>query len=310
MCIHCETKGMVAVDEGILDILIIKSGIKPEDLKDLKKAPTKNYITKAAKPYMPGEKELYNLLTKNITKQLQATAKQLTKAAKNKEITTDYLLKSDFFKEMEGKAHQLVNETIPTLDKHLESIYKAGKEAGFKELDMASFWGPSDQQALFYVKNYNFDLIKNFSNDLTSATREHIWNGVFEGKTIPEITKEIKQLNIEPIKSGGRMISPDTRAQMIARTESMRATNTGTLMSYKNYGITLVDIPESGTEGDWDCDCPDIVAGSPYPIDDIPEGGPPFHTNCTHTVAAHVESAYDTPVDVADDEIVVIKGNT
>ena len=90
------------------------------------------------------------------------------------------------------------------------------------------------------------------------------------------------------------MISSNVRADAIARTESMRALNQGTLLSYQQYGIEYVEIPPSGTEGDWNCDCQDLVEGGPYRIEEAPEL--PAHPNCTHTYRPS-SPPNDTPED-------------
>ena len=108
--------------------------------------------------------------------------------------------------------------------------------------------------------------------------------GTARGDGIPEISKQILQLPMQPLQTvNGRMITPQVRADMIARTESMRALNQGSMLSFQQYGVDMVEIPPSGTEGDWDCDCDELVDGSPYPIDKAPEL--PAHPNCTHTYA-------------------------
>ena len=64
-------------------------------------------------------------------------------------------------------------------------------------------------------------------------------------------------------------------------------------MSFKQYGVQMVDVVNGPNPCD---DCQDIADNGPYPIDDIPDGGPPFHPNCECTLIAASDPS-DNPED-------------
>lgn len=84
---------------------------------------------------------------------------------------------------------------------------------------------------------------------------------------------------------GERWGGARTSALRIARTEASYVLNEATRVAYAEAGVSYVDVIY--TEGTYPCDiCPPIADGGPYRIDDVPEGGIPFHPNCRCTYAA------------------------
>lgn len=254
-----------------------------------------------AKP-VTGEKELSDIITRMITDQLE-TARQaiINGAEESYELN---LARYNFFESIDKDLNKILYKTADNVDEHIENLYEKGKAEGFKLMEVKSYFGPADKQALFNLKNYNFDLIKSIDTGLRNNIRTEVWRGVARGDSIPQIASRIKELNLEPIPAGNRMMSPEERAKSIARTETMRARNTGTKMSLKNYGVTMVEIPESGTEGDWDCECPDLVEGSPYPIDEVPDL--PAHPNCyDKDTEVYTSNGWKLFKDVSDDDLIL-----
>jgi hypothetical protein len=227
------------------------------------------------------------------TKQIAAVTDELGSWEK-------HLLDVDLFMDrVEPELNNILKDSAPTMEKHVEGFYNAGKEVGFKQMDVASFFGESDKHALYTLKNYNFDLIVTKSEDFRDKVRSEVWKGTARGDSIEAIAKNIRQEPVNPIYNPyyKAKMNQEDRSILIARTESMRAMNQGHLLSYQQYAVEQVDIPESGTEGDFNCDCPDAVDGSPYDINDPNLPLVPLHPNCTHTYAPHgmptVEGAMD-----------------
>jgi hypothetical protein len=156
-----------------------------------------------------------------------------------------------------------------------------------------AFTGQSDTQALYTLTQYDFGLVTNLSDDLKNKIQYTIWNGVAENQGIPSIAKALEQTTLEPLQVGNRLIDILTRAMMIVKTEAVRVNNQGLLLSFKQYGVQMADIITSPGVCD---DCADIAANGPYPIDNIPDGGPPFHPNCCCTLIAASD-----PTDTATD---------
>lgn len=68
-----------------------------------------------------------------------------------------------------------------------------------------------------------------------------------------------------------------TRATVLARTETLHAHNSAAKRRYLDMGVETVGIVNHDP-----CEeiCQPIVENGPYPINDIPDGGPPLHPNC------------------------------
>lgn len=76
-----------------------------------------------------------------------------------------------------------------------------------------------------------------------------------------------------------------TRLTTLSQTEILHAHNEAALERYRDLGIEEVAIANNSP-----CEriCKPIVENGPYPIDDIPKGGPPFHPNCQGSLAIPV----------------------
>ena len=129
--------------------------------------------------------------------------------------------------------------------------------------------------------DYNYELIRNVTNDQVSSIRRYLIQDYAEGNN-PRRTSmkaELEHLQLEPINGW----TPQQRAEVIARTESARALDTATLESYRADGITMVSL--YGDYNDGKCDeCAKYGMGSTeypngVPIEDALEIGVP-HPNC------------------------------
>lgn len=243
--------------------------------------------------WLPGEKELYNTIITIIKEQLTISADSVDQA------NTDALERIRFWEKITPELDKVLYKHAPTMEEHIENIYKLGKKHGFSELQVKSFFGVADKQALFTLKNYNFDLIKNLSDDLRTQIRREVWTGVAKGDTIRAITKRIKTLDIKPIQAGNRVISPVQRAKLIARTETMRAVNQGELLAFQQYGITHIEIISSGDERV--CKYCKGQHGKIYPLKTAKI--PPFHPACCCTVAA-ADKPSKEPIDIKDEDMI------
>lgn len=89
----------------------------------------------------------------------------------------------------------------------------------------------------------------------------------------------------------------ESRADMIARTETKRADMQGSLTAYKNSGIVKGKQSIISDDHDHDDECDDNEDAGIIPIDeDFPSGddAPPYHPNCNCSMApADIESASD-----------------
>jgi hypothetical protein len=109
---------------------------------------------------------------------------------------------------------------------------------------------------------------------ITDATRDKlrvIIHDVFE----QEAPRTLRALENRIEQAG---IFSDTRATMIAKTEISRAQTQGNLLSWQESGLVKKLNWILASDHDKDDVCDELAAGSPYPIDEVPEL--PAHPNC------------------------------
>lgn len=121
-----------------------------------------------------------------------------------------------------------------------------------------------------YARNYEGlediteDIDRSLSNILTNALRQ----GWGTSQTANEITNEVEDIQ-------------HSRAWTLARTEMLNTHNKASVQRYREFGVEEVDILTHTPCPEF---CAPIEANGPYPIDDIPRTGPPFHPNCVCVV--------------------------
>jgi SPP1 gp7 family putative phage head morphogenesis protein len=126
--------------------------------------------------------------------------------------------------------------------------------------------------APMFEKRINF-LAKEMSDTMKDNLDNVIVGGLDSGLTYGEMADAIQQtLGVDPEFPD----MPGWRAERIARTEAMWATNEGLLNQYKEVGITQVNIVCAGDACD---DCVDLADGGPYTIEEA-ESLIPAHPNC------------------------------
>ena len=195
----------------------------------------------------------------------------------------------------------LIEYNAQDSEEFIENFYKAGAALGYENIRQLLAYTIADKEALYHLKEYNFDLIRSLNEGLREGIREVMFTGVAGGEGYNVSMRRLRELPLQPltyeyVRNGKKIkvtMSPRARAEMIARTEAARAHTTGTLQAYSNYGINDVDLITV-------CDrvvcnmCLDLEASNPHPINS-PEL-PPVHPNCRCTVAAHLETAGDMPL--------------
>ena len=128
---------------------------------------------------------------------------------------------------------------------------------------------PANTLRLLYQRNY--DLLEGLTADVSRQVSETLTRGFAQGHGPERIARDIS----DRIDSVGLH-----RATLIARHETMYAANQASLHQFREANVAQVDVLGSDP-----CeDCAPLVAGGPYPIDDIPKGGPPFHPQCCGAV--------------------------
>lgn len=123
----------------------------------------------------------------------------------------------------------------------------------------------ADELEILYTRNYaalediTEDVDKSISTILTKAMRKG-WNAQ---DAADKMTAEVEDIQ-------------RSRARTMARSEIMHAHNQSAFNRYREYGVEEVRILTHDP-----CPiCRPIGLGDPYPIGEVPKGGPPFHPNC------------------------------
>ena len=178
---------------------------------------------------------------------------------------------------------ELINFNAANSEEFIREFYRIGAELGYEDIEQTLSYTIADQRALFFVSQYNFDLITKVNQELKQGIKEVIFNAVASGEGYQTTMRRLMELPLEPINSN---ISVKTRAEMIARTEYARAINTGTLQAYANYGVDKVVINTShdGLVCNY---CLELEENNPYTLQEAMKFLP-AHPNCRCNYAAYI----------------------
>jgi SPP1 gp7 family putative phage head morphogenesis protein len=184
---------------------------------------------------------------------------------------------------IDKRLDEVINFNASTSEEFIKNFYRIGAELGYEDIEQTLAYTLADQEALFHVSKYNFDLITNVNQELKDGIKEVIFESVAEGEGYQTTIRKLQQLPLTPINTN---ISIRTRAEMIARTEYARAVNTGTLQAYANYGVEKVVINTShdGLVCDY---CLMLEADNPYTLQEAMKLLP-AHPNCRCNYAAYI----------------------
>jgi len=152
------------------------------------------------------------------------------------------------------------------------------------ELDLGTAFDISNPRIKQWLEDYSFKFAENLEATSIEKLRSILETGFEEGKSIPEIMKDITQY----FDAWDRY-----RAEIISRTETSRASNEAAIEAYEQSGVVK--------EKEWLTapDCCDICAELDGEVvaledtffdDDYGDGmAPPRHVNCRCSVLAVVE---------------------
>lgn len=223
------------------------------------------------------EKQYLNTLLDGLNNQIITTNNWLNtseaydlfldKPSDVKEYLKDTRLYNSLFNIIEGN----VDDSID----YVTQFYKTGKRVAGNQLGYSLGMLPSDDEALSILTDYNANLVRDINTELLTGIIGTVSVGVLGGVVLSELKKEIIDLPTKPLESP---VSVETRVNMTARTEYTRSTNTGTLQTYANSGVTQAEIVSAGD--DLVCDlCMDLEANNPYNLEEISDLLP-IHANC------------------------------
>lgn len=239
------------------------------------------------KKLSPGELEYLTAISLGFDKQLELVSNYIG-SAEYAELEYMNRLQIEAFFNNSGinqRLDELINYNASSSEQFIAEFYRIGAELGYEDIQQTLAYTIADQEALFHVSKYNFDLITNVNQELKSGIKEVIFNAVAQGEGYQTTMRNLLELPLTPINHN---ISVRTRAEMIARTEFARAVNTGTLQSYANYGVDQVDINTS--HDSLVCDyCRILERDNPYTLQEVMNNLLlPAHPNCRCNFSAHI----------------------
>src|SRR5690606_4496035 len=96
-----------------------------------------------------------------------------------------------------------------------------------------------------------------------------------QGESIPQIARRLVQ---GTRLQRGTFPRVEQRAEVIARTETLRAFNQGAIWQYQQYGVRRIRWLAATDERT--CPWCRPLHGQLFPIERVPLGGPPIHPQC------------------------------
>ena len=231
----------------------------------------------------PDEVKYYNSITRGFDKQIQFFIGWLDSDEARRIFYENESYNEEVFSEIEDEIKSIVGDTSLTADEIISHIYDSGLEAGADEIRRTKYYNDATKFGLYFLQDYNFELIKNVNTDLANHIRAEIFTGIAAGEGMPEVAKRI--LTATGNSLTGKTLSAKQRAMMIARTETARAMTQGRLQSYVNYGVREVKVLTAGDESV--CAICREAADKIFPIS---EAGNlvPFHPLCRCSVMAYI----------------------
>ncbi len=184
------------------------------------------------------------------------------------------------FGRLDNKIVSLIKQTIldpgkVAVDSHIDKTFKVGlgraaqflKSAGLR-IDVVGAMGvfPADRKVIEVLRDRNYDALKGMTDEMAKKLKDTLTDSVIYNKSIHATAKEISEsLNI------GR-----SRAETIARTETMYAFNVASKTQYDRYGVEEVEWLTAYDERV--CDECGPLNGKKFKRDEAPDC--PLHPNC------------------------------
>ena len=209
----------------------IERGDKPiEGGDDMKQKNTFNPFEKFGKKEDPKKKEDSETKSIEAEAELFSTLKKILNISK-KEMYALLEKSASSSRILEMKT--LDNSQIDNLTKLLElgALEKTIKKVIYgqfmkgideAEVEMDRNFIP-DTNAIAYLQNYTFSNIKDLDEEMKNKLRGALQRGIMDGNSVPQLKKKISEV----------LDVGEVRLLAIARTETMRASNSGKLNGYK-----------------------------------------------------------------------------
>ncbi|MBQ2832333.1 phage minor head protein [Methanobrevibacter sp.] len=185
-------------------------------------------------------KQFYQMISDLIDTDLGASIDWLDSEEAHQLFLKDADIEKEIFDALEDAWDTIFDNHYEKVDDLLDAIYDAGKKRGYNNIRETIRYTDADIQAIRLAKDYNFDLIKNLTNDLHSTVKYKILQGIITGENPYNLSRTLTKAGVTRLD--GSPFSARQRATMIAKTETSRMQNTGMLQSYVNEGYTQVKL--------------------------------------------------------------------
>ena len=150
-----------------------------------------------------------------------------------------------------------------------------------------------DRSAVNFLANYDLQLLGDVSTTLTNKIHTTIQAGILSGKSIRDVAKEIGRVipDKEGFRTAGKTVfsTANSRATLIARTETLRAHNEGRATFYERVGVTKMEWLTADDERTCPVCAP--MNGKVFPING--DKKPPIHPACRCSMAASFDDNDD-----------------
>jgi SPP1 gp7 family putative phage head morphogenesis protein len=141
---------------------------------------------------------------------------------------------------------------------------------GDAQFAQPSFNVPMPASTARLLFNRNYRLLEGITTDVETEMQRILSEGLVAGESPNKIARSL---------SGVLNGEAKNRATLTARHEIMYAHNTGAKERFRARGVADVEVLGSDP-----CPLCEPYVGETYPIDDLPQGGPPFHPQCVGTI--------------------------
>ena len=276
--------GKVPLAQFSIAPLDVNKPIEPEPKPEPGKA------VKAIKYTEEYKKQYWELFIKRITPQENSFKRGMIKLFQDQELRALRALRakksiSIYHKKVEIKSiddvlrithdereiAKFAEFTLP----RITQMVKINGEAAAAELGLG--FDVTNPEVVKWIKKHTGESIKSILDTTFDALKRTLAEGVANGESIPDLAARITA-EYEQCKG--------YKAVRIARTETISATNQGSLEAYKQSGV--VEKKEWLRGGDYECDiCDALQAEGAIDLDASFSGGfyaPPAHPNCICTI--------------------------
>ena len=253
----------ILIDEEVLDNLILKS------------LPKEYEVLLNDTDLTEEEQEYYYYILLILNGHIDEVKNWITSSDFEEIISDIEKLPLNFFDDFKLKIRVYLEDKFNLLlVPLLLNYYTETNNVVYSSLNKKPILTDNDLLNFVKIRQYNYNLLSNLSDDLSKNFKDIILEGIINGKSVNEIAEELEIAGISPLNKH----TAQQRARMIARTEINSVKNQARLQAYRDNGIQWVNIVTQRDNRVCE-DCLNLEASNPYFIDEV-DGLLPVHPNC------------------------------